>query len=54
MPSPRSLPVLFIVGLTFLLFILAEYLSNFGGVSRHHLKTDVEFPLNLVCSLEVL
>ena len=34
---------LFIVGSTSLLFILPEYLSNFGGVSRRHLKIAEEF-----------
>ena len=44
--------IVLIVGSTSLLFILPEYLSNFGGVSRRHLKTEEEFLSNLVRSLE--
>ena len=35
--------IIFIVGSTPSLFILPEYLSNFGGVSRRLSKTEEEF-----------
>ena len=47
MPSPRSLSNHFHCWLNPLrFFILPEYLSNFGGVSRRHLKTEEEFSSN--------
>ena len=53
MPSPRSSSNHFIVGSTSLLSILPECLNNFAGVSRRLSKTEEEFLLNLVHSLEV-
>ena len=43
MSFPRSISNHFIVGSTFSVFILPEYLSNFVGVSRRHLKIAEEF-----------
>ena len=44
--------ILSFVGSTSSIFILPEYLSNFGGIFCRHLKTEEEFSLNLVCFLE--
>ena len=53
MPFQDRIQIIFIVASTSLRSILPEYLSNFGGVSRRHLKTEEEFfPLNFVRSLE--
>ena len=51
MPFPRSISNHFIVGSTSLLFILPEYLSNFGGISCHHLKIKEEFFLHILSAL---
>ena len=48
MPSPRSISNHFIVGSTPSLFILPKYLSNFGAVSRRHLKIEEEFFLSIL------
>ena len=52
MPFQDQFQIIFIVGSTSSLFILPEYLSNFGGVSHRHLKIEEEFLLNLARSLE--
>ena len=43
MPFQDLVQILFIVGSNPFVFILPEYLSNFGGVSHRHLKTEEEF-----------
>ena len=53
--SKINFKLFFIVDSTSSLFILPEYLNNFGVISRRHsqhLKTEVEFSLNLVHSPE--
>ena len=48
MPSQDRFQILFIVGSNPFVFILPEYLSNFGDVSRRHLKTEEEFFLSIL------
>ena len=48
MPSPRSFSNSCHLASTSLLSILPEYLSNFGGVSRHLLKTEEEFAFKIL------